>query len=356
MASNFSRIKPGLFRITYATTILMCAAFTSIFWTLRTEGAQVAQDKTAMQHAHRIAQSQPHVKALHERLKKEALSISDSTFRKDALTTLDRPIFSVVNANRKFEAEIIQKLQRESLLEKSSSNLFPTEEPMPFLAAPGSAWLGHHSYPGGLVYHTYANLSIGLRYAQVYREIYGIKLRQDYIRMASILHDSAKTMTIQWNKDGSTSPSELQIAGTSAHHIFAVAEAVFRKYPTDFIITLASAHSPALQGQSLSTLIKYLKAAAIIANVPYSAMGLSGDGQTLKAPPPIESFINHLDDHDFVLTESSIEAVDRSLNQKTNGDPKNNQKDYWQRDEILSRNGDLRFYQTLIGTDLSAFK
>lgn len=288
--------------------------------------------------AWKIAKEQPHLRALFQKLEKEAGTIATPEFRQYALSTLKGPAFTVISAHREHEAEIINQLKKESLLDDRTAYLFPKTEPIPFLAAPGSTWPGHHSYPGGLVYHTYTNLRMALRYAETYQEIYGVQLRLDYLRLAAILHDAAKTITIPWNTDGSCAKEEISIAGTAAHHIFAVAEAVFRKYPSDLIVTLASAHSPAFSGQPLSTLIGYLKAAAIIAEMPYTSAGLTSDGRALASRPPIESFVNHLVDHDYVLTETSVENVDHALRPEG---------DYWKRDEILSKTGDLLIYQKL---------
>jgi hypothetical protein len=293
------------------------------------------------QKAYEIAQNQPNLMHLMKKLEFEANQIGDAQFRKDALSILQGPTFLVLEARKKNSVEISRKLQKAHLYAPSAIPLFPHDAPMNFLAAPGSVWLHHHSYPGGLVYHTITNLRVGTSYAEVYEDIYGVKLRNDYIRLAAIWHDAAKTFTIPWNADGSCSPQEALIAKTSAHHIFAVAEAIYRKYPTEFIVTLASAHNPPLAGQSLNDLIGYLQAGAIVAGQPFIAAGLTADGTRLAALPPIEAFINHLDDHDYVLTETSIAAVEGKLNVPVGV------SDFWKRDEALSQNGDLPLYQHL---------
>jgi hypothetical protein len=291
--------------------------------------------------AQQIAERQSHLQKLSKNLEKEARSILNSQLKQDALTVIKRPKFTVIQARKAAESELMSKLIQEGLLDNSAVStqppvsIFPKEDPMAFIAAPGSAWPGHHSYPGGLLYHTYTNLMIGKRIAQTYQDIYGVRLRYDYIRLAAIWHDAAKTITLPWNADGSCAKQELQIAKTSAHHILGIAEALFRKYPTDFIVTLASAHSPPLEGKSLSELIGYLKAAAIIAGVSYNQAGLTEDGKALVSLAPIEAFINHLDDHDYVLTQTSITTLDKTTH-----------LDLWKRNEMLSKSGDLSFYQT----------
>lgn len=287
--------------------------------------------------ATQIAQKQAHLKNLLQRLRKEAEHIQNPLFAKDAKIIPETPQFSIVKAHQKHEKQLAEKLEAEGLYKSvQDQSLFPKNEPMPFISAPGSVWRSHHSYPGGLLYHTLTNLKLGLSYSQTYKEIYRIQLRQDYIRMAALMHDSAKTLTIVWNEDGSCTENEVGIANTSAHHIWAIAEAIERKYPTDFIVTLASAHSPPLAGKSLSDLVGFLKAASILAEVPYEKAGLSPDGKTLASLPPIEAFITHLDDHDYVLTETSIDAVD--VMEKVKG------LDFWKRNELLSKEGDLPIY------------
>ncbi len=305
----------------------------------------VANEKNANQHAFQIAERQPKLKKLFEKLENEAQSIIDPNLRKDALAVLHHPVFGVLLKSRSHEAEIIQNLKQEKLIDFTNTppSIFPKGEPMPFLAAPGSVWNSHHSYPGGLVYHTYTNLSLGLKYALVYQDVYDVKLRKDTLRFAAIFHDSAKTTTLSWNSDGSCTSEEIQIAGTSAHHIIAIAEAIFRKYPPDLIVTIASAHTPPATGIAARELINYLKAGAILAEAPYTAAGLTRNGKALTSRPSIEAFVNHLDDHDYLLTENSILAVDESI--KKTLEESNSQRDYWKRNEILSRQGDLPLYQ-----------
>src|SRR5260370_27205201 len=45
--------------------------------------------------------------------------------------------------------------------------------PMPIYAAPGSAYGGHHSYPGGLMVHETFNSVSSMNFANGYRRVYG---------------------------------------------------------------------------------------------------------------------------------------------------------------------------------------
>jgi hypothetical protein len=205
---------------------------------------------------------------------------------------------------------------------------------MAFIAAAGGTAMGHHAYPGGLVYHTLFNLRSGVAYAHNYRFVYGIAADEDLIRAAAIWHDVAKTFTLPWNEDGSLPKEEASLAGTSAHHIWGVAEALARKLPPKFIVTLASAHE-APWGEGRKKVCGFLRAASRIAGVDYAAAGLRTDGEGLAGEwdkqPPVEAFITHFDDGDFPLTILSMQAV------PTGGD-------LWKRAEKMAAQGDLALY------------
>lgn len=298
------------------------------------------------QKALQIAQAQPHVRSLALKLKNEAKSIQDTKMREDALSVIETPSFKFLKALDPQEMQsVLKKLKQESLLDPKTDSLLAqgVTEAMRFIAAPGSSWSSHHAYPAGLLYHTYANLRIGVKYAEVYKEIYGVHLKRDLIRFAAIWHDAAKTLTIPWNPDGSCIQNEVQVGGTAAHHIFGIAEAAYRKHPPSTIITLASAHSPPSLGKPPAELLNYLKAAAILAKVSYSAVGVTEDGKALAENPPIEAWINHLGDHDYVLMGASMGVGAKRVD--LNNNQKNDPKDYWKRNETLSQKGDLRFYE-----------
>ncbi|MFI5363489.1 MAG: HD domain-containing protein [Elusimicrobiota bacterium] len=289
-----------------------------------------------------LVASVPRVDELIARLKAEASSIHDAQRRAEVLQFLDRPVFQVIVDRKKLEAEIVAKLQAEGLLPPEAKRIFSDEPPMRFAAAPGSVWLGHHSYPGGLVYHTLTNLRIGLGIAAVYKDVYGISLDEDLIRLAALMHDAAKTVTMHWNPDGSAN-GELMIAGTGAHHITMISEALYRGWPAQTVVILASAHSPPHPGDDLEKLLKFLRAGAIISGKPYEAAGLTSDGKALARPAPIEAFINHLDDHDYVFTETSLKAVAKDMDHN-----RKESDDYWTRDKTLSGQGDIPFYSRLL--------
>jgi hypothetical protein len=66
-------------------------------------------------------------------------------------------------------------------------------------------------------------------------------------------------------------------------------------------------------------------------------VGLTPDAARLAAPPPPEAFINHLDDHDFVLMGPALTEAEATLDRALGNDA-------WRRDEVLASGGELSFY------------
>lgn len=178
--------------------------------------------------------------------------------------------------------------------------------PMPFRAAPGSSFGGHHSYPGGLPIHEANNDRASVALADQYRQSYGdadgharFAIDQDIILAAPLWHDWAKPLVFQWNADGSEF-AELNFGGngrtdnfgqpgdsrTGGHHILGVAEAMARGMPPALVIAQASAHSNPTLGNEFKV-VNWLRTAAIIAGVdPVAAGYLAPDAAgNLRLPP-----------------------------------------------------------------------
>lgn len=296
--------------------------------------AATSAEKSAApdERAAAIARAQPRVASQLAALKNEAAAVKDPARREDLREILERRRL-IVLSRRPDEAAVLKALKAEKLVDDSASALFPPE-PLAFEAAPGGVWHGHHSYPGGLVDHTLFNLRAGLGLAAAYRSTYGVPVDEDAVREAAILHDAAKPATLRWNADGSLPASEPQVAGTGLHHILGIAEALSRGWPPRLVVCVASAHNPPKPGAELSHLLDYLRAAAIVAGKTNAAAGLTADGKALAAPAPLEAFITHLDDHDWVLTETTIQAADKSMGSV----------EPWTRDEALAKTGDVPLY------------
>jgi len=155
---------------------------------------------------------------------------------------------------------------------------------------------GHHSYPGGLSVHTWAALLQARGVAASYQQVYGLKLRDDWLVAATIWHDAIKAATLPWHDDASCGP-EQRIAGTGAHHVFAIAAAMVRRLPDGLVLTIASAHAPVFE-DSAKQVCSWLRAASIVA-----------DGRPYRPPCPAtappEAFVMNLADSDDPLTSTA---------------------------------------------------
>jgi hypothetical protein len=205
------------------------------------------------------------------------------------------------------------------------------QPPQAFWSAPGSTYAGHHSYPGGLAIHEWVNASLAIHYVEVYDMVYGLAsdpggLDPSIAMAAPLWHDIHKVVVFQWNPDGSEFAEQV-IADTGAHHPLSGAEAIVRGMPPAFVIAQLSAHDAPTTSKfnvanadeaSLTRLVNYIRAAAIIARVDPVAMDLlrySNDGTFALAqdPPRIEGHINHLSDHDFIFSGDSAAILIRAL-------------------------------------------
>ena len=181
--------------------------------------------------------------------------------------------------------------------------------PQPFGSAPGSGSGSHHSYPGGLAVHEAFNSVSAQNFAQAYRRIYGKDLRfhEDVLIAAPLWHDWAKTIVFQWNADGSEF-KESTIAGTPAHHILGLAEAMSRGLPPEFIYVQACSHSAPTLGNE-KKVGDWIRAAAILAQVDAGRYLVDDHLPPLRA----ENVFHNLSDADFSLSVPAVVAMDRVL-------------------------------------------
>ncbi|MDR3565656.1 MAG: twin-arginine translocation signal domain-containing protein [Negativicutes bacterium] len=178
----------------------------------------------------------------------------------------------------------------------------PEQAPQPFYSAPGSGYMSHHSYPGGLATHVAVNVKASLGFYEAYADVYGYHLNKDIVIAAQTLHDLNKPWVFQWREDASSLP-EQTIAGTGAHHILSIAEAVYRDLPAELTVAMACAHNHPGTPEDEAQVVNWIKAACILADKDPEVIGmLAQGGETLPLPRRQEGFITHLGDHDFVLT------------------------------------------------------
>lgn len=192
------------------------------------------------------------------------------------------------------------KISAEQLLPPYSGKL-----PQPFYSAPGSGYSSHHAYPGGLATHTAANLCISEGIYNTYKDIFNSDISRDIIISAQALHDLAKPLVFQWQKDQASLP-EYTIAATGAHHILSIAEVIYRGFPVEEIVAQACAHTIPT-GKDEQVVAGYLKAAAIIAGKDAVKLGLVNSDNTIPTPHKQEGYIVSLGDHDFVLSSPACQ-------------------------------------------------
>jgi hypothetical protein len=294
--------------------------------------------------AEQIAGRSALVQSAKQTLNQNARGIHDSNIRSTTLDMIANPATCVmhrIGVNDAKKDVIIQSLLNANLINPSDAagivggvkaGVFPpilNENtscpllPLSFGAAPGSAFGGHHSYPGGLPIHVANNDQSDINFADLYRGSYGstaghdlpvikgeknestVFINQDTILAAPMLHDWAKTMVFQWNADG-TEFTELNFGGTGTndawgapgdsrtggHHMISIAESMKRGLPPELVITQASAHSAPTSGNEYKV-VNWLHAAAIIAQIDPVASGyLTVDGQNNLRLPAVRQLGN----------------------------------------------------------------
>ncbi|MCC5468279.1 twin-arginine translocation signal domain-containing protein [Pelosinus baikalensis] len=223
----------------------------------------------------------------------------------------------------------------------------------PFYAAPGSGYMSHHAYPGGLATHTAFNIRSSLNVSQGYFETFDYKLDRDLIIAAQALHDLHKPWVFQWQEDGSCL-KEITLAGQGAHHVLGIAESIYRGFPPDVVVAQACAHNHPGSEKDEVEVIEWIKAACIIADKDPIGEGLlSADGSTLPIPRRQENFVTHLGDHDWVLSGPAVKwtlpALKKIAQQeyKMNDQELNGKKFNALRNYVFSQFSAMRSYQVL---------
>lgn len=192
--------------------------------------------------------------------------------------------------------------------------LYNGQAPQPFYSAPGSGYGSHHAYPGGLATHTAANLSISEGIYNTYINLFNSKISRDIVISAQALHDLAKPLVFQWQNNQS-SLKEYPIAGTGAHHIFSIAEVIYRGFPVEEIVAQACAHQTPGSINEEQTVVGFLTAAAILAGKDAKTYGLVTANNTLPSPQKQEGYITSLGDHDYVLSGPACQKTVKILEQ-----------------------------------------
>jgi hypothetical protein len=265
-----------------------------------------------------MAEKSATVKASYDFLLKAADEIGDSGLRRTVGGILRNPLPTLMARYRGEgeREELRQELLAEGLLkpEVTSAQLLPplaglSQPPQPFVSAPGSGYMSHHAYPGGLPVHTALNVHSSLGLYKGYYDTYGFKLNRDVVLAAQLLHDLHKPWVFQWRENAASLP-EYTIAGTGAHHILGIAESIYRSLPAEVVVAQASAHDNAGTPADEARLVGYIRAAAIIAGQDPIACGLlAADGNTVALPRRVEAFVTYLGDHDWIFSVPAAKWV-----------------------------------------------
>lgn len=266
---------------------------------------KLPQATIAPQHSELVKNAYDYILTNVQKIENTNLKNKTLQFIKDT-----RPTFMQLYTSSTAVTAVYNELANKALIDTtiiSPEQLFPPlknlkENPQDFISAPGSGYNSHHAYPGGLPTHVAANLSISEGVVNTYKLIFGYAVNNDIVLSAQALHDLAKPWVFQWNSDG-TCLKEYTIAGTGAHHILGLVEAIYRNMPAEEIIAQACAHNHPGSDKDECDVVNWLKAAAIIAQknpIQYGLLDKSGD--RLPIPQHQEGYIVHLGDHDWVLS------------------------------------------------------
>jgi len=323
-----------------------------------------------------LARKSPAVQSAYHFLLAQIKKVSDQRLAqetRDAIENQQTCIRHRAGVKQEDKQRILQNLVKAGLAEVQDQTSFPgglmagvfppvlddgsscPHLPQPFIAAPGSEFGGHHSYPGGLPIHEAKNEMAAVNLAHDYRTLYGrsplkakgttlsqVFIDQDVIIAAPIWHDWAKAIVFQWNGDGSEF-QELGFGGngttdnngnagnskTGAHHILGLAETMKRGLSPVLVIAQASAHAAPTLGNEFKV-VNWLHAAAIIAQIdPVEKGYLIADKHGRLRLPPLrklnsidllnadpsqtnvlaEYTIHNLSDADSTLSVASVKIV-----------------------------------------------
>ncbi len=314
-----------------------------------------------------IARSSPRVRSMYARVEALARSIGDASLRESVLALLrdPKPSYGLRTPSPEGRRELRDRLAAEGFIAADApvAGIFPNgtepqarSAPQPFWSVPGSADGSHHAYPGGLAVHEYFNATMAAQFAQTYDRVYFSdtkRVDRDTLVAAALWHDITKAVVFQWNDDG-TLTEETAIGETGGHHVLGGAESIVRGRSPRFVTTLLSAHAAPSLGDE-AKVVTWCRAAALIAGVDpvdYGLVRRSGSEFSLAAAPvPIEAFINHLSDHDYVLSVHAYRVVEAQLRAFAP-----NRGDFaWFKNGVLARTSAIALYDTLARSGPRAF-
>lgn len=262
-----------------------------------------------------MARESAAVQAAQKMLEESARRLPDQKLSKTILEIFRNPAPTVAAQDG---AALLEKLKAEKMIDAGRASALPPcksaeEAPQPFWSAPGSGYASHHAYPGGLATHTALNVASAEKLCESYDAVFGLKLDPNAAVGGELLHDLHKPWVFQWQADGSCRKEE-PLAGTGEHHILSLAESMKRGVPAAVCVAQAMAHTHAGTQADEAQVVRWIKAAAIIAGKDPVAEGfLAPDGRTVPLPRRIEGFAVHLADHDFVISGPACQWAAEAL-------------------------------------------
>ncbi|WP_320006218.1 metal-dependent phosphohydrolase [Maridesulfovibrio sp.] len=262
-----------------------------------------------------MAENSGAVMASWKYIQNQAAGIKNPMLRRAVLEITADPAPKLLNVVSGRKKDVYNEFEKNGWITDISYDAFLPENGsakkanQPFYTAPGSGYSSHHCYPGGLATHTALNVEMSLALYSNYGKIYGFNLDRDVVVAAQILHDLHKPWVFQWQQDGSCR-GENKLAGTGEHHVLGVAESVVRGLPADVCVAQACAHNHPGFSKDEEAPVRWLKAAAVIADVDPVEYGLlAKDGMTLPLQRSMEAFVTHLGDHDWILTVPAVKWI-----------------------------------------------
>ena len=263
------------------------------------------------------AKAAPLVKNSYDDILKIVNTIKDSSLKKQVLSMIQNPFptFMENYTNQSAIDRLYDKLLDQKLVDPSKISAETLLPPVPtrlqpFMTAPGSGYMSHHSYPGGLSTHVDSNLHITVGLCETYKNVFHYDVDYDIAVAGQALHDIEKPFVFQWQEDGS-SRKEYTLVGQGAHHVLSIAESMYRGLPAEEIVAQACAHTAPSNKKDESEVVSWIRAAGIITGKDPIRMGLlTSDGEGLPAPHKQEGYLVHLGDHDWIL---SVPAAQKSI-------------------------------------------
>lgn len=255
------------------------------------------------------AKASPLVKGSYEDILSIVDTIKDRTLKSSVLSMIKNPFptfmenyTSSSSIQRVYNVLLDQKLVDPSKI--TAETLLPPvpSKLQPFMTAPGSGYMSHHPYPGGLATHVDSNLHITVALCKTYQDVFHYDVDYDIAVAAQALHDIEKPFVFQWQNDGS-SRKEYTLAGQGAHHVLSIAESIYRGLPAAEIVAQACAHAAPTGAKEEADVVSWIKAASILTGKdPVRLELLTKDSEHLPQPHKQEGYIVHLGDHDWVLS------------------------------------------------------